>query len=305
MAQAGMGVLGYSEDAHSSQSQRQIGPFHSYYQRFTRMKSPIGNLFTHLIGTWSWLRAGRLLLLIYVAVGAYGWWGSDRSIFQPQPSSYADNLPGLLKLTVEGQPIAAVYLKNPQATYTILYSHGNGEDLGDIFSHLEQLQGLGFNLFAYDYRGYGTSPGKPSVDGTAPEIQAAYDYLTQTAKVPGNRIIAMGRSVGGGPTMYLASHLAENPTAPPLAGLILESTFTSVFRVIVPVPLYPFDKYPNADRLSRLTLPTLVIHGTDDRTIPFSHGQRLYAVVADRRCGPQQSPRSRRRYLRTGAEGFC
>jgi abhydrolase domain-containing protein 17 len=237
------------------------------------------------IGPWSWLRAGRLALLIYVAVGAYGYWGSDRSIFQPQPTSYADNLPGLLKVTVEGQPMTAVYLKNPKATYTILYSHGNGEDLGDIFSYLEKLQSLGFNVFAYDYRGYGTSPGRPTVDGTAPEIQAAYDYLTQTAKVPGHRIIAMGRSVGGGPTMYLASHLAEKPTAPPLAGLILESTFTSVFRVIVPVPLYPFDKYPNADRLSRLkNLPTLVVHGTQDATIRFEHGKALYDVAK----GPKQ-----------------
>jgi abhydrolase domain-containing protein 17 len=242
---------------------------------------------TKFIGPWSWLRAGRLVLLIYVAVGAYGYWGSDRSIFQPhQPASYADNLPGLLKLTVEGQPITAVYLKNPKATYTILYSHGNGEDLGDIQAPLEHLRDLGFNVFAYDYRGYGTSPGQPSVDGTAPEIQAAYDYLTQTAKVPGNRIIAMGRSVGGGPTMYLASHLAENsPTQnPALAGLILESTFTSVFRVIVPVRLYPFDKYPNADRLSRLTLPTLVIHGTEDSTIRFKHGKALYDVAK----GPKQ-----------------
>ena len=245
----------------------------------------IGNTLRHLIGTWSWLRIGRLALLIYGAVGAYGYWGSDRSIFQPhQPPSYADNLPGLLKLTVEGQPMTAVYLKNPKAQYTILYSHGNGEDLGDIFSQLEKLQSLGFNVFAYDYRGYGTSPGQPSVDGTAPEIQAAYDYLTQTAKVPGNRIIAMGRSVGGGPTMYLASHLAERPTAPPLAGLILESTFTSVFRVIVPVRLYPFDKYPNADRLSRLALPTLVIHGTQDPTIRFKHGKALFEVAK----GPKQ-----------------
>lgn len=225
-----------------------------------------------LVGTWSWWRLGRSLLLIYGVVCLYAWFTADSKIFLPPPSSYTE-MPELIRLkTSDGVQISALYLENPQATYTVLYSHGNAEDLGTSRPILETIRQAGFSVFSYDYRGYGTSQGRPSERGSYRDIDAAYRYLREDLKIPADRILVQGRSVGGGPSMYLASHQA-------IAGLILESTFTSAFRVVLPVRLFPFDKFPNLARLHQIQAPTLVIHGTADSTISLWHGKTLYAAA--------------------------
>src|SRR5215813_8849549 len=104
--------------------------------------------------------------------------------------------------------------------FTVLFSHGNAEDIGDDESLLERIRAAGFAVFAYDYQGYGTSEGRPSERHAYEDELAAYNFLLQSMHVPGSRIIALGRSVGSGPACDLASRH-------PVAGLILESAFTS------------------------------------------------------------------------------
>jgi abhydrolase domain-containing protein 17 len=68
---------------------------------------------------------------------------------------------------------------------------------------------------------------------------------------------------------------------PPIAGLIIQSELVSTFRIVVPFPLLPFDKFPNRDRLAQVhaPAPVLVVHGTEDRLIPFCHAQTLFAAA--------------------------
>ncbi|WP_242020717.1 alpha/beta hydrolase [Microcoleus sp. FACHB-1515] len=227
-----------------------------------------------LIGEWSWKRLMRSLLFIYLCFALYVYFRADSMIFLPPPASYQDS-PEIIKIPVsDRERISAIHLPNSQAKYTLLYSHGNAEDLGDIRSLLEELNRWGFNIFAYDYRGYGTSDGRPSERNAYVDVEAAYGYLTQQLRVPIDRVIAYGRSVGGGPAVDLATRHA-------IAGLVLENTFTSAFRVVVPFPLLPFDKFPNLSKIARVKSPVLVMHGTDDRTIPFSHGQQLYEAAPE------------------------
>jgi abhydrolase domain-containing protein 17 len=215
----------------------------------------------------------RVPLLAYLTLAGYAYFFSDRQIFIPQ---YANNTPlpqpPITISTADNGIITAVHLINPKAKYTILYSHGNGETIGDIYPDLLALQKNGFNLLAYDYRGYGLSPGKPSEPNSYQDVEAAYAYLVNQLKVPTDRIIIFGRSVGSGPATYLASRQ-------PSAGLILESAFISTFRVIIPFPILPFDKFPNQARLPQIHVPILIIHGTQDQVIPFSHGQALYKTA--------------------------
>jgi len=104
----------------------------------------------------------RIAVLLYAGLLAFGYFLSDRYIFLPRPSSYKDT-PDFLKLTTEdGNKITALYLPNRSAKFTLLISHGNSEDLGDDRDWLEDLQKAGFNIFAYDYEGYGTSEGRPN-----------------------------------------------------------------------------------------------------------------------------------------------
>ncbi len=231
-----------------------------------------------LIGDLSWQRLGRSLLLIYACFAVYVYFRADSMIFLPQPASYADDA-SILKIPVtERESISALSFSKASpansAVYTLLYIHGNAEDLGEIRPLLQRLHGWGFNVFAYDYRGYGTSDGTPSEQNAYQDAEAAYTYLTQRLKVPPERIIAYGRSVGGGSAVELARRH-------PIGGLILESTFTSIFRVVVPFPLLPFDKFSNLDKLRSVRCPVLVMHGQSDSIIPFSHGQALYAAAAE------------------------
>ena len=185
----------------------------------------------------------------------------------------------MIKISVtDTEQISALYLPNPKAMLTVLYIHGNAEDMGDIRPRLEQLQQSGLSVFAYDYRGYGTSDGQPSEQNAYQDAKQAYDYLTQELGVTPQRLLVQGRSLGGGSAVYLASHY-------PVAGVILESTFTSAFRVVVPIPILPFDKFTSLNRLKRVKAPVLVMHGDQDQVIPFDHGRRLYAAAS----GPKQS----------------
>lgn len=228
---------------------------------------------------WKYIayRAARLILLSYGTVAIYAYGFSDRSIFPAVPTTY-ETLPDLKQIpTSNGQTIAVRYIKNPNANYTLLMSHGNGEDLGDMQGEMKRFRAMGLNVVAYDYRGYGKSQGSPSVANVYDDINAVYRYLTEDIKVSPDRILLYGRSVGGGPSTYLAAHK-------PVAGMILESTFISTFRVIIPIQVLPFEKFPNQSHIRQTNIPILLIHGMNDQVIPYWHSQVLYDSIP----GPKQ-----------------
>jgi abhydrolase domain-containing protein 17 len=203
---------------------------------------------------------------------------SDRLIFQPQPSSYNDESLSvsvsreggrLMHIMSGDQRITAVYLPNPEAKFTLLFSHGNAEDLGDALSFLQMYRQAGFAVLAYDYRGYGTSTGRPSEKGVYEDSAAAYRFLTETVHISPDRVISMGRSVGCAPAIHIA---ANNK----VAGLIAEAPFLSAFRVLTRVPLLPWDKFNNLRDIRRVRAPVLIIHGRNDQVVPFWHGERVF-----------------------------
>lgn len=225
-----------------------------------------------LIGEPSLKRLIGSLLFIYTFLALFAYFRADSMIFLPRSASY-ENTEDILRIPVTNtEKISAVYLPNEQADYTLLYIHGNAEDLGDIRPVLERLHSWGFSVFAYDYRGYGTSDGKPSEANAYADAAAAYQYLIQHLNQHPDQIILYGRSVGGGSATDLATQY-------PVAGLILESTFTSAFRVVIPFPLLPFDKFPNLQKLPKVHGPVLVMHGQADQTIPIKHGKTLYEAA--------------------------
>ena len=230
-------------------------------------------------GQWVFLReaawsAVRVALLTYATLLGYALLMADRMIFQPPQPGYTDT-PEVLKLTTsDGVRISAIHVQNPGAPYTILYSHGNAEDLGGVRPRLDSIRDAGFAVFAYDYHGYGTSGGSPSERNAYRDIDAAYDYLTTSLKIPSRRIILHGYSVGGGPAVDLAARR-------PVAGLILESTFTTAFRTVTRVPLFPFDRFRSIDKIGRVGCPLLILHGTADQVIPFRNGEILFRAARE------------------------
>jgi fermentation-respiration switch protein FrsA (DUF1100 family) len=231
-----------------------------------------------LLGEFSLIRLFRLLLLIpvtgYGTLLYFALFKSNEKMFFPPPTTYADTTTIIKLRTKDGIQISAQYLKHPQAQYTLLYSHGNAEDMGIVLPVLQEIYEQGFSVFTYDYQGYGTSQGFPSEQGSYVDIGLAYHYLTKNLEIPPTQVIAHGRSVGGGPTLWLA-------TKYPVAGVILESTFVSAFRVVTQIPLLPFDRYPNLARIRKLSAPVLIIHGVEDDLIPIWHSRELYQEAPD------------------------
>jgi alpha-beta hydrolase superfamily lysophospholipase len=225
-----------------------------------------------LVGDFTTKRLVRSLVFIYACLLLFLYLFSDRIIFWGKQSSYKDG-PEILKIkTKDRTEISALYLVAPNSEFTILYSHGNSEDIGDIREFLEMFRDKGFSILAYDYRGYGTSDGCASEKNAYEDIEAAYEYLVGELENSPDRIIAMGRSMGGAVAMHLACREK-------LAGLILESSFITAFRVITRVQLIPFDKFRNIDKIKKVQCPVLVIHGKDDRVVPFWHGERLFETA--------------------------
>ena len=214
---------------------------------------------------------------------------SDRIIFQPQPSSYSDKeitAPYQVFHIASGASaphtrtgaasVTTLYLHNRDARFTLLMSHGNAEDIGQNRNLYEEYRRRGFAVFAYDYRGYGTSTGTPTEQGIYDDEYAAWNYLINTLRVQPSRIILHGTSVGSGPAVELAERLSIADQDQRPAALILVAPLRSAFTVLTKFPLVPWDKFPNARRIRNVCMPVLVIHGEADEVIPFAHGQKVF-----------------------------
>ncbi|MCD7447387.1 hypothetical protein HAX54_028459 [Datura stramonium] len=181
----------------------------------------------------------------------------------------------VLKLrTHRGNEIVAVYVKHPNASASMLYSHGNAADLGQMFELFVELSlRLRVNVIGYDYSGYGQSTGKPSECNTYADIDAVYKCLKEQYGVKDEQLILYGQSVGSGPTVDLASR------TPNLRAVVLHGPILSGLRVLYPVKhTYWFDIYKNVKKISMVDCPVLVIHGTADEVVDCSHGKQLYEL---------------------------
>lgn len=132
--------------------------------------------------------------------------------------------------------------------------------------------------------------GTPSEANCYADIESVFEYLIEERKIPVEHIVLFGRSLGSGPSCYLAAKCSAD--GKPVAGLILQSPFTSVFRLVVPdigVTLMG-DAFPNIDRIREImesgadsSLPIFIAHGEADRVVPLRHGQTLRQAMPQRK----------------------
>ncbi|VDD96743.1 unnamed protein product [Enterobius vermicularis] len=170
--------------------------------------------------------------------------------------------------------IVCMYVKScSDAYFTLLFSHGNAVDLGQMCSFYYLLGvRLGCNVFSYDYSGYGCSSGKPSERNLYADIAAALNALKTRYLIPLDHIILYGQSIGTVASVDLASVESS------IAALVLHSPLMSGMRVACPGTQRTWccDAFPSIEKIPRVKCPTLVIHGTDDEVIDFSHGLTIY-----------------------------
>lgn len=121
------------------------------------------------------------------------------------------------------------------------------------------------------------STGEPSEENCYADITAAYDYLTEVRGIAPENIILYGRSLGSGPSCYLAMKTAQEGPSKSVGGLILHAPFLSIYRVVIDTKCTLLgDKFPNIDYAPHVRCPVFLIHGTKDSIVPFSHSEQLY-----------------------------
>jgi fermentation-respiration switch protein FrsA (DUF1100 family) len=159
--------------------------------------------------------------------------------------------------------------------FTVLYCHGNGGNMMYFLETVNFINKLGLNCFVFDYRGYGSSQGEPTENGTYLDVRAAYRWLTKKKGVAPKCIILFGWSLGGSIAAYLAGKVKP-------AGLVIESTFTSYrdigrkFYPYMPVKWFARFNYPTVDYVRKVKCPVLIIHSRNDEMIPFEFGLAIY-----------------------------
>ena len=225
-----------------------------------------------LVGDFTMRRLPRSLAEIYICILVWAWFFSDHVAFQPSAPTYSEESDVFLIATPSGHRIAILALTNSSARQVILYAHGNAEDLGGIRETMEEYQSKGFQVFAFDYQGYGISEGKPSTANSYEDINTVYCYLTHEKGIAPTQIIVHGRSLGAA----IALHLAARQ---PVSGVIVESAFLTAFRARTQIPISPIDKMRNDKEIKKLTCPVLVIHGESDQTIKTWQGKKLFGLA--------------------------
>jgi len=155
---------------------------------------------------------------------------------------------------------------------TILFAHGNGERIDFWPEAFSPFLELGMGVFLVEYPGYGRSAGVPSQETVTETFVNAYDGLVRRKDVDSDRIVFVGRSLGGGAVCALAAQR-------PAKALILMSTFTRI-RAFAPRYLLPpvlvRDPFDNLSVVRKFDGPVLVIHGDHDETIGYRHGVSLF-----------------------------
>lgn len=165
----------------------------------------------------------------------------------------------------------------------VLYFPGNAGHRGYRDKEIRQLRALGCHVLYFDYRGYAENPGQPTEADLARDARSAWDYAIETLGARPEQIMIWGESLGGGVATGLAYDLCGDGATP--RGLILRCTFTSLVDAgahhypWLPVRWVLADRYPSIERIPHVTCPLLMIHGRQDRIIPFEHSERLYAAA--------------------------
>jgi fermentation-respiration switch protein FrsA (DUF1100 family) len=231
-----------------------------------------------------------VIVVLYAAACAYMWATQLDHVFEPE--LLLQTTPDRLGMKFEELRIPVgsgadqgelqawwIPAGQPNAP-ALLYLHGNYRNIGNNLEHTLRLHNLGINVLLSDYRGFGkSSGGRPNEVKVYEDAEAAWQYLLKVRGVKPQQAFIYGHSLGGAVAIDLAVHHPE------AAGLITESTFTSVAEMgKLAYPFLPVDwlldqRFEALKKIHELKIPVLLIHGTWDKRVPVQMAQQLYAAA--------------------------
>jgi len=243
----------------------------------------------------SLLSIGAIAVILYTAACLYLYFQQTRFIFFP--SAIVDITPKFFNLNYQEVwlPVKTnsgkvermhgwwIPAAQPNAK-VLLYLHGNGINIAANVEHANRFHQIGFSVLLIDYRGYGRSEGSfPNEMQVYQDAATAWNYLVQERKIQPSQIFIYGHSLGGAVAIDLA---VKHPDA---AGLIVESSFTSIRDIvdlqgvyrIFPVDLLLHQQFDSIRKVRSLQMPVLFIHGTADWQVPATMSQQLYQAAPE------------------------
>ncbi len=241
------------------------------------------------------LGVGVVAALGYSAVCIFIFFRQTRLIFFPSPiiqttpeSFHLHSQEVWLPVPVASGKVERIHgwwiRANQSDAKVILYLHGNAMNIGANVDSANRFHQLGFSVLLIDYRGYGRSEGGfPNEQRVYQDAATAWNYLVHQRQISPNQIFIYGHSLGGAIAIDLA---VQHPDA---AGLIVESSFTSIRQIVAyrnifsmfPVDLILTQRFESIKKVPNLKVPVLFIHGTADVTVPAFMSQDLYAAAPE------------------------
>jgi uncharacterized protein len=230
-----------------------------------------------------------MLLLVYALVACciLAWflvrWAEPRLAFFPTtgeletPRDFGVAFDALTINTIDGEHLRAWMMRAPAARANVVYFHGNGANLSNWSPILTAIVRRGYSVFAFDYRGYGQSTGRPTERGLYRDVDAIVEQA-RSGRSESTPTIYWGRSLGATMAAYAATVQAPD-------GIILESGFVNARAAIRSSPIllllsvFASYRFPTAEFVNRAKRPVLVMHGNRDGVIPFALGQELFNAV--------------------------
>lgn len=215
------------------------------------------------------LGAGYLMLALALT-------GLSRRLIFPVPPARPLHLPpGMERIDACGaEGVLCLYVRAPPDGPTLVFFHGNGEQLADFVPDLARWSAQGVGVLAVEYPGYPGAPGSPSEVSLLAAARAALAHLRGPLGVPPARTVLFGRSLGTGVATALAREGAGER-------LVLVSPFTSLPAVgqrvfpFLPVRWLVRDRFDSLTKAPSVKIPVLVLHGTQDEVVPFDLGRTL------------------------------
>ena len=244
--------------------------------------------------------SGRIARALFALFGALLLSGCTGAFFQPDRLVHAT--PASLGLAYEpvtlqaadGVELFAWFLPAQGETRgTLLFLHGNAENISTHFANIAWMPAQGFNVLALDYRGYGGSQGAPSIAGAQLDIDAALQALLARRETAGGRVAILGQSLGASLAIHYVAHSKYRDR---VCALVADSAFAD-YRLIVKEKLASFvltwplqwlpaitvdDEYSPKRAVAAVSpIPLLLIHGEADQIVPAHHSRLLYERAAE------------------------
>ena len=228
-----------------------------------------------------------LIALIVVTLLVVGAWIMQRRLIYfpdrspvPPAGEVIAGAQDVVLTTTDGLDLGAWYVPATGGDgITVLFANGNAGNRWGRAGLAEAFADAGFATLLFDYRGYGGNPGSPSEAGLALDVRAAQRFLVDDRGVSPSQLLYVGESLG-------AAVVTELATEHPPAGLLLRSPFVDLASVgkvhypFLPVGLLLRDRFPVAQRVRNIRVPTTVVYGTADSVVPPEQSERVASAAA-------------------------